>query len=159
MSKEVRIFGCYRFWTRWESLGVGPAPESIRTEHTLKLLTHQKRPMANISTHLEQCHLTTLKGSGQFLCRGIPSFTMTKNRLFWEPGIRSRSDNFSQAGMTPWGVFGVRAAPKSMCTHQAHRLKIFVKKLRFSATAVHGTLFGPGGLLRPKIGLNVFFGP
>ena len=25
--------------------------------------------------------------------------------------------------MTQWGVFGARAAPKSMCTHQAHRLK------------------------------------
>ena len=55
--------------------------------------------------------------------RGIPFFTMTKNRLFWEPGVRSRSDNFSHAGMTQWGVFGARAAPKSMCTHQAHRLK------------------------------------
>ena len=53
----------------------------------------------------------------------IPFFTMTKNRLFWEPGIGSRSDNFSHAGMTQWGVFGARAAPKSMCTHQAHRLK------------------------------------
>ena len=48
---------------------------------------------------------------------------MTKNRLFWEPGIGSRSDNFSHVGMTHWGVFGARAAPKSMCTHQAHRLK------------------------------------
>ena len=48
---------------------------------------------------------------------------MTKNRLFREPGVRSRSDNFSHAGMTQWGVFGARAAPKSMCTHQAHRLK------------------------------------
>ena len=48
---------------------------------------------------------------------------MTQNRLFWELGIRSRSDNFSHTGMTPWGVFGARAAPKSMCTHQAHRLK------------------------------------
>ena len=54
---------------------------------------------------------------------GIPSFTMTKNRLFWEPGIGSRSDNFSHVGMTHWGVFGARAAPKSICTHQAHRLK------------------------------------
>ena len=54
---------------------------------------------------------------------GIPSFTMTKKRLFWEPGVRSRSDNFSHTGMTLWGVFGARAAPKSMCTHQAHRLK------------------------------------
>ena len=53
----------------------------------------------------------------------IPFFTMTKNRLFWEPGIGSRSDNFSHVGMTHWGVFGARAAPKSMCTHQAHRLK------------------------------------
>ena len=54
---------------------------------------------------------------------GIPFFTMTKNRLFWEPGIGSRSDNFSHVGMTHWGVFGARGAPKSMCTHQAHRLK------------------------------------
>ena len=46
-----------------------------------------------------------------------------KNRLFREPGVRSRSDNFSHADMTQWGVFGARAAPKSMCTHQAHRLK------------------------------------
>ncbi len=53
----------------------------------------------------------------------IPAFTMTKNRLFREPGIRSRSDNFSHADMTQWGVFGARGAPKSMCTHQAHRLK------------------------------------
>ena len=53
----------------------------------------------------------------------IPFFTMTKNRLFWEPGLGSRSDNFSHVGMTHWGVFGARAAPKSMCTHQAHRLK------------------------------------
>ena len=53
----------------------------------------------------------------------IPFFTMTKIRLFWEPGVRSRSDNFSHTGMTQWGVFGARAAPKSMCTHQAHRLK------------------------------------
>ena len=57
------------------------------------------------------------------LPRGIPSFTMTKNRLFWEPGLGSRSDNFSHVGMTHWGVFGARGAPKSMCTHQAHRLK------------------------------------
>ena len=48
---------------------------------------------------------------------------MTKNRLFWEPGIGSRSEDFSHAGMTHWGVFGARAAPKSICTHQAHRLK------------------------------------
>ena len=54
---------------------------------------------------------------------GDPLFTVTKNRLFWEPGVRSRSDNFSHTGMTLWGVFGVRGAPKSMCTHQAHRLK------------------------------------
>ena len=54
---------------------------------------------------------------------GDPPFTMTKNRLFWEPGIGSRSEDFSHAGMTHWGVFGARAAPKSMCTHQAHRLK------------------------------------
>ena len=65
-----------------------------------------------------------LKDEVSFLAGGgIPFFTMTKNRLFWEPGLGSRSDNFSHVGMTHWGVFGARAAPKSMCTHQAHRLK------------------------------------
>ena len=96
----------------------------------------------------------SLPGGGE-----IPILTMTKNRLFWEPGIGSRSDNFSHVGMTHWGVFGARAAPKSMCTHQARHLNKIDEKSRFFATAVHGTLFGPGGLLRPKMGLNVFFGP
>ena len=90
---------------------------------------------------------------------GDPLFTMTKNRLFWEPGIGSRSDNFSHVGMTHWGVFGARAAPKSMCTHQAHRLKKIAKKSRFSGTAVPGTFFGPDDLLRSKMVLNMFFGP
>ena len=67
---------------------------------------------------------------------------MTKIRLFWEPGVRSRSDNFSHAGMTQWGVFGARAAPKSMCTHQAHRLKKIDEK---------GDFYGP----RPKSVPNV----
>ena len=62
---------------------------------------------------------------------------MTKNRLFWEPGIRSRSDNFSHAGMTQWGVFGARAAPKSMCTHQAHRLKKIDENGDFCGQLVH----------------------
>ena len=61
--------------------------------------------------------------------------------------------------MTLWGVFGVRPAPKSICTHQAHRLKKIAKKSRFCGTTVHGTLFGPDGLLRSKMVLNMFFGP
>ena len=73
---------------------------------------------------------------------GIPSFTMTKNRLFREPGVRSRSDNFSHAGMTQWGVFGARAAPKSMCTHQAHRLKKIDEKRGFYWAWFQGCLFG-----------------
>ena len=84
---------------------------------------------------------------------------MTKNRLFWEPGVRSRSDNFSHAGMTQWGVFGARGAPKSMCTHQAHRLKIFVKKSRFLVWVVLGALFPVYGVLRSEMALNMFFGP
>ena len=67
---------------------------------------------------------TFLKDKVSFFAGGgIPFLTMTKNRLFWEPGIGSRSDDFSHAGMTHWGVFGERGAPKSICTHQAHRLK------------------------------------
>ena len=61
--------------------------------------------------------------------------------------------------MTPWGVFGARAAPKSMCTHQAHRLKIFVKKSRFLGPNVRRALFGPHDLLRSEMALNMFFGP
>ncbi len=73
---------------------------------------------------------------------GIPSLIMTKNRLFLESGIRSRLDNFSHAGMTQWGVFGVRGAPKSMCTHQAHRLIKIDENGDFYWAMVRGYLFG-----------------
>ncbi len=72
---------------------------------------------------------------------------MTKNRLFLEPGIRSRSDNFSHAGMTQWGVFGARAAPKSMCTHQAHRLKKIDEK---------GDFFGKWERIVPNVRKSFF---
>ncbi len=48
---------------------------------------------------------------------------MTKNRLFWEPGVELGGRRFFKTRMTQWGVFGEQAAPKSMCTHQAHHLK------------------------------------
>ena len=64
---------------------------------------------------------------------------MTKNRLFREPGVRSRSDNFSHAGMAPWGVFGVRAAPKSMCTlgQKSHFGTIFQAQFFFKVDVRH----------------------
>ena len=37
--------------------------------------------------------------------------------------------------------------------------KISTKKSRFCGTTVHGTLFGPDGLLRSKMVWNMFFGP
>jgi len=40
--------------------------------------------------------------------------------------------------MTPWGVFGARAAPKSMCTHQAHRLKKIDEKGDFCGQMAFG---------------------
>ena len=61
--------------------------------------------------------------------------------------------------MTLCGMFGVRPAPKSICTHQAHRLKKIAKKSRFLGTTVLGTFFGPDDLLRSKMVLNMFFGP
>ena len=67
---------------------------------------------------------------------------MTKNRLFREPAVRSRSDNFSHAGMAQWGVFGARGAPKSMCTHQAHRLKKIDEK---------GDFYGPNAFGVPNV--------
>ena len=86
-------------------------------------------------------------------------FWFTQNHFPREVGIGARSDNFSHAGITPWGVSGARGAPKSMCTHQAHRLKIFVKKSRFLVRVVLGALFPVYGVLRSEMALNMFFGP
>ena len=90
---------------------------------------------------------------------GSHDFWFTQNPLFWELGIGARSANFSHAGMTLWDPSGPRTPPKSICTHRHTRLKKIAKKSRFSPTTVHGTLFGPDGLLRSKMVLNMFFGP
>ena len=61
--------------------------------------------------------------------------------------------------MTLWDPSGPRTPPKSICTHRHTRLKNFDQKIPICVTTVHGTLFGPDGLLRSKMVLNMFFGP
>ena len=61
--------------------------------------------------------------------------------------------------MTLWDPSGPRTPPKSICTHRHTRLKNFDQKITICVTTVHGTLFGPDGLLRSKTVLNMFFGP
>ena len=62
----------------------------------LQILKRQKIPFLILMACILEVETTALKAE----LTEMHCLTMTKNRLFWDSGVGSRSDSFSQAGIT-----------------------------------------------------------
>ena len=56
-------------------------------------------------------------------------FGLTQMAVSWVWGVRGGQIFFCYELWTHWDPLGVRPAPKSICTHQAHPLKLVVPKM------------------------------